>query len=208
MGKTQRKTSKFLELYRKSFKKKVISVLKFTSPFTSKAAFFDLFKEVYPDEIRSMERHYQFYQVKNKNRRLGKSLYFPNPEQLLFDIAGLAIVKISEAAWNPLEAEEKMKAALDESELDRQKRREKYRRNNISTQEVTPSYINDLIGRYWKEQQKLHRLYIAQECCPYNHNTIRSQDRLLQNEVLRECPVLVKQSSCCAHFQKFLLETQ
>lgn len=170
MGKTQRKTSKFLELYRKSFKKKVASVLKFTPPLESKMFFFDLFKEVYPDDARSIEKHYQFYQEKNKNRRLGKPLYFPTPEQLLFDIAGSAIVKISEAAWNPLEAEEKKKAVLEESELDRLNRREKYRRNNISTQEVTPPYINDLIGRYWKEQQKLHRLYIAQECAKYKNS--------------------------------------
>lgn len=170
MGKTQRKTSKFLELYRKSFKKKVASVLNFTPPLTSKAAFFGLFKEVYPDDARSIEKHFQFYQEKNKNRQSGKPLYFPRPEQLLFDIAGSAIVKISETVWSSLEAEENKKAALEESELERQKRKEKYRRNNISTQEVTPPYILDLIGRYWGERQKLQRLYIAQECAKYKNS--------------------------------------
>lgn len=183
MGRTQRKTSKYLELYRKSFKKKVISALKFTPPFTSKAAFYDLFKEIYPDDARSMEKHYQFYQEKNKNRRSGKPLYFPSPEQLLFDIAGSAIVNISETAWNSLEAEVNKKAALEESELERQRRKEKYRRNNISTQEVTPPYLLDLIGRYWNELQKLQRLYIVQECAKYkNAETILFFRQVLYGE--------------------------
>ena len=60
MGKTQRKTSKYLELYRKSFKKKVNTVISFAPPNTSKDKFFDLFSEVYPEDVSSMEQHRRF----------------------------------------------------------------------------------------------------------------------------------------------------
>src|SRR5262249_11472936 len=148
MGRTQRKTNKYLELYRKTFKRKVDSILEFTPPFISKEEFLSLFEEIYPDDARSMKKHYQFYQEKNKRRRIGKPLYFPDPAQILYDIASFKIKKISESEWNAEEAKEKKKAALEESEQEQQKRKEKYRKNNISTQEVTPPYVIDLIGRY------------------------------------------------------------
>jgi len=171
MGRTQRKTSKYLELYRKTFKRKVNSILEFTPPFTSKEEFLSLFEEIYPDDARSMKKHYQFYQEKNKRRRTGKPLYFPTPAQLLYDIADSKIKKITESEWNSEEAEEKKKAALEESKLEQQKRKDKYRRNNISTQEVTPLYVIDLIERYWRESRKLQRLYIVQECSKYKNST-------------------------------------
>lgn len=171
MGRTQRKTSHYLELYRKKLKRKVNAVLEFTPPFTSEEAFLCLFEEIYPDDVRSMTKHHQFYQEKNKRRKNGKPLYFPNPAELLYDIAGTSIKKISKAAWNVAEAELIKKAAIEESKLEQGKKKEKYRRNNISTQEVTPPYVIDLIGRYWKESRKLQRLYIVHECSKYKNST-------------------------------------
>lgn len=66
MGRTQRKTSKYLELYRKIFRRKVETILEFTPPGTSKEAFLLLFEQIYPDDTQSMKKHYQFYQEKNK----------------------------------------------------------------------------------------------------------------------------------------------
>lgn len=171
MGRTQRKTSKYLELYRKKFKKKVNSVLKFTPPLLSKEEFLCLFEEVYPDDVRSMAKHHQFFQEKNKRRKNGKPLYFPNPAELLYAIAGTSIKKISKSAWNVDEAESIKKIAIEESKLEQEKKKEKYIRNNISTQEVIPPYVIDLIGRYWKESRKLQRLYIVQECAKYINTT-------------------------------------
>lgn len=76
MGKVQRKTSKYLELYRKRFRNKVLTVLSFTPPGTTKNDFIKLFSEVYPDNLISMEKHFRFYQEKNKRRRKGKPLFF------------------------------------------------------------------------------------------------------------------------------------
>lgn len=167
MGRTQRKTSKYLELYRKKFKRKVNSVLEFTPPFSSKEAFLCLFEEIYPDDVRSMTKHYLFYQEKNKRRKAGKPLYFPDPAALLYDITASSIKKISKSEWNLEEAESRKTAAIEESKLEQEKKKEKYRKNNISTQEVTPPYVIDLIGKYWKESRHLQRLYIAQECSKY-----------------------------------------
>jgi hypothetical protein len=183
MGRTQRKTSKYLELYRKTFKKKVNCVLGFTPPFTSKEGFLGLFEEIYPDDIRSIEKHYQFYQEKNKRRRTGNPLYFPSPSELLYDISGVKIRKISESTWNADEANEKRKEALKEAKLEQERRKEKYRRNNISTQEVTPQYITTLIERYWNEGRKILRLYIIQECAKYkNSRTILFFRQVLYGE--------------------------
>jgi hypothetical protein len=169
MGRTQRKTSKYLELYRKTFKRKIASILEFTPPGTSKEEFLLLFEQIYPDDTQSMKKHYQFYQEKNKRRRTGKLLYFPDPAQLLYDIAGAKIGAISESTWKPEHAKEKQNEALAESRLEQERRKEKYRRNNISTQEVTPTYVVDLIDKYWNEPQKLQRLYIVQECSKYKN---------------------------------------
>ena len=171
MGRTQRKTSKYLELYRKIFRRKVETILEFTPPGTSKEAFLLLFEQIYPDDTQSMKKHYQFYQEKNKRRRIGEPLHFPNPTQLLYDIAGAKIGVISESTWNVEHAKEKKKDALEGSRLEQERRKEKYRRNNISTQEVTPAYIVDIIDKYWKESQKLQRLYIVQECSKYKNAT-------------------------------------
>jgi hypothetical protein len=126
-----------------------------------------LFEEIYPVDARSMSKHYQFYQEKNKKRRIGKPLYFPNPAELLYGIAASSIKKISKSEWSFEEAESRKKAAIEESKLEQEKKNEKYRENNISTQEVTPPYVIDLIGKYWKESRYLQRLYIAQECSKY-----------------------------------------
>jgi len=183
MGKSQRKTSKYLELYRKIFKRKVSAILEFTPPFTSKEAFLKLFEEVYPDDAQSMKKHYQFYQEKNKTRRTGKPLYFPYPAQLLCDIAGSALTKIKEADWNESEAENKKILAIADSKKEQEKRNSKYLVNNISTQNVIPEYINSLIKKYWFESDKLQRLYIVQECAKYKHaDTIHFLRHVLHGE--------------------------
>ncbi len=183
MGRTQRKTSKYLELYRKSLKRKVASVLEFTPPGTSKEALLKIFEDIFPDETNSMRKHYQFYQEKNKRRRKGKPLYFPDPAELLYDMAGARICNLSQSAWNIDDANKKKEEALKQSKSEQEKRREKYRRNNISTQDVTPSYIIELIDKYWKEPEKLQRLYIAQECSKYrNDRTILFFRQVLYGE--------------------------
>lgn len=183
MGRTQRKTSHYLELYRKKFKRKVNSVLEFTPPFTSEEGFLCLFEEIYPDDVRSMTKHYQFYQEKNKRRRKGKPLYFPNPAVLLYGIAASSIKKISKSEWNLEDAESRKKAAIEESKFEQQTRKEKYRKSNISTQEVTPPYVIDLIDRYWKESRELQRLYIVHECSKYkNSRTILFFRQVLSGE--------------------------
>jgi hypothetical protein len=183
MGRTQRKTSKYLELYRKSFKRKVNIVLGFTPPSISKKDFLHLFKEIYPDDVRSMEQHYQFYQEKNKRRNIGKPLYFPNPTNLLYDLAATKLLSISWYSWNPIEAKEKKEIALEAVIFERKRRAQKYRMTNISTQEITPQYVITLINRYWKEENKLLRLYIVQECSKYkNIKTISFFREILSEE--------------------------
>ncbi|KQH85267.1 hypothetical protein AMR76_14300 [Vibrio furnissii] len=93
MGKTQRKTSKYLELYRKKFKKKVQTVISFTPPNSSKEDFIKLFSEVYPDDLLSIQKHFSFYEHKNKTRKVGENLYFPHPSDLLYNIAKPEIKK-------------------------------------------------------------------------------------------------------------------
>lgn len=124
MGKTQRKTNKYLELYRKSLKKKVDTVLGFTPPFTTKEDFLCLFEEVYPDDVLSMQRHFKFYQEKNKRRTKGKPLIFPPPSELLYEIAGSKVNSVSKSKWNHNEAEEKRKATLLESKKEQEKKKE------------------------------------------------------------------------------------
>ncbi len=183
MGKTQRKTNKYLALYRNTLKRKVNNVIGFTPPATDRDGFLRLFGEVYPDDVQSMEKHYRFYQEKNKRRRVGKPLYFPSPSELLYEIARFKISSVLESTWNAEAAAEKKKSALEEAELERQKRKEKYRKNNISTQEVTPKYIISLFDRYWKENQKLLRLYAIQECAKYkNTKTIYFFRQVLHGE--------------------------
>lgn len=183
MGRTQRKSSKYLELYRKALKKKVISILGFTPPSTSEESFLQLFEEVYPDEVRSMEKHYQFYQEKNKKRKTGKPLFFPRPVELLNDISGNRIRKISESTWNVIEAGVRKKEALREAKLEQERRKDKYRSNNISTQEVNPQYITTLIEKYWNECSKILRLYIVKECAKYkNSRTILFFRQVLYGE--------------------------
>lgn len=173
MGKVQRKTSKYLELYRKRFINKVHTVLSFTPPGTTKNDFIKLFSEVYPDDIISMENHFQFYQEKNKRRRKRKPLFFPNPSDLLFSLAKSKITKINMSEWNSTQARIAKVAALSEAELDRKKKEIKYRNNNISTQFVTPNYIDQLIKKYWKENLKIRRLLITAECSKFkNESTI------------------------------------
>lgn len=183
MGRTQRKTSKYLELYRKNLKRKVASVLEFTPPGTSKEELLNIFEDIFPDETNSMRKHYQFYQEKNKRRRKGKPLYFPGPAELLYDMACAGISSLSQSAWNVDNAYKKKEEALKQSKAEQEKRREKYRRNNISTQDVTPHYIIELIDKYWGEPEKLQRLYIAQECSKYkNDKTILFFRQVLYGE--------------------------
>jgi len=183
MGRTKRKTSKYLELYRKSLKRKVASILEFTPPGTSKEELLTIFEDIFPDETNGMRKHYQFYQEKNKRRRKGRPLYFPDPAELIYDITGAKIRNLSQSARNIDDANKKKEDALKQSKSEQEKRRLKYRRNNISTQEVTPSYIIELIDEYWKESEKLQRLYIAQECSKYkNDRTILFFRQVLYGE--------------------------
>ena len=161
MGRTQRKTNKYLELYRKTLKRKVLTVIGFSQPGTSQEEFFQLFKEVYPGEVRSMERNYEFYQEKNKRRSVGKPLEFPPPSQLIFEMALFKLKQIDIASWNPHQASVIKRNAIEESLRAQQKRRENYRKNNISTQEVTPSYILTLMRKYWRESRAETRLFIV-----------------------------------------------
>lgn len=123
MGKVQRKTSKYLELYRKRFRNKVLTVLSFTPPGTTKNDFIKLFSEVYPDDLISMEKHFRFYQEKNKRRRKGKPLFFPHPSDLLYSLAKPKITKINVSEWNSSQARIAKSTALSEAELDRKKRK-------------------------------------------------------------------------------------
>lgn len=171
MGRTQRKTSKYVELYRKKFKKKVLTVVSFTHPNSSKKDFIKLFSEVYPDDLVSIEKHFLFYQQKNKNRTKGKPLYFPHPSDLLYDLARTKLGNFKNNEWNSYKAETDKIFALAREKLDRNKRQLKYRSNNISTQTVTPRYIDDLIKRYWQENIKIRRLLIVIECSKFKNES-------------------------------------
>ena len=173
MGNVQRKTSKYLELYRKKFKKNVLTILSFTPPGTKKNDFIKLFSEVYPDDVVSMERHFLFYKEKNIRRIKGKPLFFPSPDDLLYSLAQPKITEITVSEWNPSQARIAKEAALVESRSDSKKKKIKYRNNNISTQFVTPNYISKLIEKYWGESDKIRRLLITIECGKFkNESTI------------------------------------
>ncbi|HFQ5227647.1 TPA: TIR domain-containing protein [Vibrio vulnificus] len=173
MGRVQRKTSKYLELYRKRLRKKVLTVLSFTPPAASLNEFIKLFSEIYPDELLSIERHYQFYQEKNKSRSRGKPLYFPSPSKLLYDLAKRNLSRSTFDKWDLLQAKIDKETALADAAIEREKRNVRYRNNNISTQEVTPRYIENLISRYWKEKLKNRRLSIVIECGKFkNEKTV------------------------------------
>ncbi|MEI7072675.1 TIR domain-containing protein [Pectobacterium versatile] len=183
MGSVQRKTSKYLELYRKKFRSKVLTVLSFTPPGTTKNDFMKLFSDVYPEDVVSMEKHFIFYQEKNKSRYKGKPLYFPSPSELLYGLAKSKINKINISEWNPSQAIMAKAAALSEAMLDRRKRQIKYRENNISTQFVTPRYIEYLIGKYWRENVKIRRLFIIIECGKFkNEMTILFFRKIMNGE--------------------------
>lgn len=183
MGRTQRKTSKYLELYRKSFKKKVNTVISFAPPNTLKDRFFDLFSEVYPEDVSSMEQHFKFYQEKNRNRKKGKPLFFPNPTDLLYEMAKAKLNHIKVDSWNPSDAEEAKKAAHEDAKRERERKLLSYRKNNISTQTVTPNYIIKLIKAYWNEKTKIRRLLIVTECGKYkNPRTILFFRKVLNKE--------------------------
>lgn len=183
MGRTQRKTSKYLELYRKSFKKKVNTVISFAPPNTSKDRFLDLFSEVYPEDVSSMEQHFKFYQEKNRNRKKGKPLFFPNPTDLLYEMAKAKLNHIKVDNWNPFDAEEAKKAALEDAKRERERKLLSYRNKNISTQNVTPNYLIKLIKKYWSEKTKIRRLLIVTECGKYkNPRTILFFRRVLNKE--------------------------
>lgn len=81
MGSVQRKTNKYLELYRKKFRKKVRTVLSFTPPGIKKNDFIKLFSEIYPDDIISMEKNFRFYQEKTDDEE-GESLFFFQTHQI------------------------------------------------------------------------------------------------------------------------------
>ncbi|MGT2593427.1 TIR domain-containing protein [Vibrio cholerae] len=183
MGKTQRKTSKYLELYRKKFKKKVQTIISFTPPNSSKEDFIKLFSEVYPDDLLSIQKHFSFYEHKNKTRKVGKNLYFPHPSELLYNIAKPEIKKIKKDEWCIIKAESNKKSALRSELQEKNKRQYKYRKNNISTQNVTPRYIKELIQKYWSENVKLRRLLIVIECSKFkNEKTILFFRQVLSGE--------------------------
>lgn len=171
MGRTQRKTSKYVELYRKKLKKKVLIVVSFTPPGSSKKDFINLFSEVYPDDWVNIEKHFLFYQEKNKNRKKGKPLYFPHPSDLLYGLAKSGIRSLKVNDWDVSRAENNKVLALSEEKKDRERRKAKYRNNNISTQTVTPGYVCDLIKRYWKERLKIRRLLIVIECGKFKNES-------------------------------------
>ncbi len=120
--------------------------------------------------MQSMEKHYQFYQEKNKRRQTGKPLYFPSAVELLYEIARPKIAKISETTWCAEDAAKKRIETLQEATREREERKEKYRKRNISTQEVLPRYLIILINKYWKECNELLRFDIARECAKYKNN--------------------------------------
>ncbi|ELM3617453.1 toll/interleukin-1 receptor domain-containing protein [Aeromonas sobria] len=171
MGRTQRKTSKYVELYRKKLKKKALIVVSFTPPDSSKKDFIKLFSEVYPDDLVSIEKHFLFYQEKNKNRTKGNPLYFPHPSDLLYDLAKPKLRKLKINEWNSSKAEVDKMLALAGEKRDREKRQLEYRSNNISTQIVTPRYIGELIKRYWRENLKIRRLLIVIECSKFKNES-------------------------------------
>ena len=152
---------------------KVLAVLSFTPPNASEAEFVSLFSEIYPDELLDIEKNYQFYQEKNKNRNRGKSLYFPPPAQFLHDLAKSSLGNVKSDEWDLREAERSKEQAFIKAAKEREERNIKYRKNNISTQDVTPGYLDDLISRYWKETLKYRRLLIVIECSKFkNKKTI------------------------------------
>ncbi|MCU8018120.1 TIR domain-containing protein [Shewanella sp. SM72] len=173
MGSVQRKTNKYLELYRKKFRKKVRTVLSFTPPGIKKNDFIKLFSEIYPDDIISMEKNVRFYQEKNRRRRRGKPLFFPNPSDLLYSLAKPKLNDICEREFDLFQAQMAKEEALAEAQLDSNRKKIQYRNNNISTQFVTPKYISLLIEKYWHEKNKFRRLLIVIECSKYkNESTI------------------------------------
>lgn len=183
MGRTQRKTNKYLERYRRTLRRKVRTVVEFAPPNCSQAEFLRLFTEVYPDEVRSMEKHYEFYAEKNRHRRVGKPLHFPIPGELLFGMARSKLRQIDGSSWNADRANVAQQVAVDQSLHEQEKRREKYRENNISTQDVTPNYIIALTKKYWKEGRAEMRLHIVQECGKYkNDRTISFFRRVMAKE--------------------------
>lgn len=183
MGRVQRKTSQYLQLYRKKYKKKALTILSFTPPTASKNEFVELFYEVYPDDVFNIEKHYEFYQEKNKNRKKGKPLYFPHPSDFLYQLAKNSLNKNNREEWDFLRAEKIKEKALKESVKEKETKEIRYRSKNISTQEVTPKYIDDLIYRYWNESSKEKRLSIVIETGKFkNTKTILFFRKIMSNE--------------------------
>ncbi|HFU76594.1 MAG TPA: hypothetical protein ENK66_10155 [Arcobacter sp.] len=193
MGKTQRKTNSYLVRYKKKFKRKVQKVIQLLEIGDMEHDLCKLYKEIFPHDFLEMERHYKFYKEKNQRRKKGKPLWFPNPKLLIANISGLKF-PIEKNIAPFISRESLKKNLLQEGSKELQKKEEKYKKKNISTQYILPQYILRFISLYWKETNLFKKLYIVKEVSKYKHektiiffkNVLHSEkDWVIKNVVFR-----------------------
>ena len=141
-----------------------------------------LLKKFYPYEWKSVEEKYKYYQIKDDNliKRFGKARYkMKRPRQLLL---------LSSMYKEIMSLEFRKKHRLNYSDIERIKAEEILKKKRMSkiekidkkiqeslkrTQQITPDFINQLIGLYErKTTTQKDKMYILQELKKYYSSSI------------------------------------
>lgn len=137
----------------------------------------DMLKEFYPHEWNSVEIKYWYYEKKDRNikKRFGKKRYnMKRPEQLLRSVAEykkiMSVQYQNDYADNYSEEKsEKLKSELWEKRKNKIKKiDQKIEKAKFKTQQVTPEFLDQLIGLYErKNTSQKDKMYILLELQKY-----------------------------------------
>lgn len=137
----------------------------------------DMLKEFYPHEWNSVEIKYWYYEKKDRNikKRFGKKRYnMKRPEQLLRSVAEykkiMSVQYQNDYADNySEERSEKLKRELWEKRKNKIKKiDQKIEKAKFKTQQVTPEFLDQLIGLYErKNTSQKDKMYILLELQKY-----------------------------------------
>lgn len=137
----------------------------------------DMLKEFYPHEWNSVEIKYWYYEKKDRNikKRFGKKRYnMKKPEQLLRSVAEykkiMSVQYQNDYADNySEERSEKLKRELWEKRKNKIKKiDQKIEKAKFKTQQVTPEFLDQLIGLYErKNTSQKDKMYILLELQKY-----------------------------------------
>jgi hypothetical protein len=170
MGKTQRKTNQLALSIKRSLHKKSLSIILISQPNSTIEEFYNLFKEIYSDDLEELSKVYAFYSAKNSVRTKGKDLYFPHPDQLISEL----FTKHKQKIPQNTNSEERM--ALKEQTKEAVKNQYhlkeiKYKQLNISTQQVLPQHILAYTDEFWQTNDAYEKLRIIEECAKFKHDS-------------------------------------